>query len=48
MRYDEDDDDVIIEMIAPCGDAIEIWEPVPQITSWCDLCREYHVYKPQE
>lgn len=34
-------------LMAPCGAAIEVWEPLPQLTSWCFDCEEYHVYIPE-
>jgi len=45
-RYDEDFESIIL--MAPCGDAIEVWEPVPSITSWCDECDDWHTYIPEK
>lgn len=47
MRHKEDEE-YSVELVSPCGDVIEVWEPVPQLTSWCDTCYEYHVYEPVE
>lgn len=46
-RFDVNDAEESIIYMAPCGDAIELWEPIPRLTAWCDTCREYHVYLPE-
>lgn len=37
----------IYVLVAPCGDAIEVWEPIPALTSWCAECNEWQLYLPE-
>jgi hypothetical protein len=46
MTRAEEDEEVYI-LMAPCGDAIEMWEPIPSMFMYCQNCIQWHEYLPE-